>query len=714
VVLASALAALGLLAGPTSESAAAPLPDGRAYELVSTPDSGGIEVTPIFTPIGTQGAVADSARFRQPNSLASDGDALIYEAVFPIPNLGDSFGGERNQYLAQRTPQGWVHEYVGVPPGRSVARANIVARSDDLSRTYYWTFGGPIDPGDDDPVSRQAPFEDLYERNASGSFTWLSQGPLQPAVASEQVKFGGVSEDGSHFVFTTPRQILADAPPGVTSIYERDRTAGQTLLVSRQPGPAGTPFSGALTAHGISTDGSRIVFSFEDPNTFEISIWMREGGTTTTQVAPPGVFTTFRAMSEDGSRVFFTTDQSLDPGDTDASQDVYMFNADDDSLTLLSAGSGGTGTSEASFVDITRDGSRLYFLSPDQLDGSGVPNEPNLYERSTAGGAPVYVATLDPADVGPLTSLTEGRTRVTSDGSKLIFPSRAQLTDYDNAGHTSIYVYDSAAAEIACASCRPSGDPPEGDARLIAAARTDAPNATTDGSMIFFETADRIVAGDVTDEIDVYRYAAATGDVALISSGVSSEDSFYVSNSADGRDVIFSTFDTLVPQDQNGPVRKLYDARIGGGFPVVPAPECQGDDCHETVVPPPFASPGSENVVFPDSYQEKKPFSVAPITKKQRQKFARSCKMGLEVTANRAGTLTARAKAAIKGKTRTVAKARKQASEGATVRLPLRLSKPACQHLDDGKSLKLRIEVKMKGVAGKETIRLTLEGKEGK
>ena len=57
--------------------------------------------------------------------------------------------------------------------------------------------------------------------------------------------------------------------------------------------------------------------------------------------------------------------------------------------------------------------------------------------------------------------------------------------------------------------------------------------------------------------------------------------------SADGTDIYFSTFDTLVPQDGNGSFVKFYDARTGGGFPFTPpalpcsaADECHGDTEH--------------------------------------------------------------------------------------------------------------------------------------
>ena len=68
----------------------------------------------------------------------------------------------------------------------------------------------------------------------------------------------------------------------------------------------------------------------------------------------------------------------------------------------------------------------------------------------------------------------------------------------------------------------------------------------------------------------------------LISTGGSPFDSSLLGASADGTDAFFFTRDTLVPQDQNGTLAKVYDAREEGGFPVLPDPvPCKAsDECH--------------------------------------------------------------------------------------------------------------------------------------
>jgi hypothetical protein len=116
---------------------------------------------------------------------------------------------------------------------------------------------------------------------------------------------------------------------------------------------------------------------------------------------------------------------------------------------------------------------------------------------------------------------------------------------------------------------------------------------------VFFSTSDALVPSDTDEMYSVYEYVA--GHAQLISSGVSVQDRFpgllnvgfgpfwdttyagLESVSADGRDVFFSTYDTLVPQDRNGKFLKIYDARTNGGIPyqVPPLPCTAADECHE-------------------------------------------------------------------------------------------------------------------------------------
>ena len=134
----------------------------------------------------------------------------------------------------------------------------------------------------------------------------------------------------------------------------------------------------------------------------------------------------------------------------------------------------------------------------------------------------------------------------------------------------------------------PTGDPPAGDALA-------ASNGLfmSDDGRTFFSTKAALVPFDTNGKVDVYEYTE--GRPQLISSGTASTDTWggglliypamtvgLEGVSADGVDVYFSTFDTLVPQDHNGEFIKFYDARTGGGFPFqAPPPPCKAaDECH--------------------------------------------------------------------------------------------------------------------------------------
>jgi hypothetical protein len=125
----------------------------------------------------------------------------------------------------------------------------------------------------------------------------------------------------------------------------------------------------------------------------------------------------------------------------------------------------------------------------------------------------------------------------------------------------------------------------------------------TDDGRTFYSTKDALVPFDTDGLFDTYEYV--DGRPQLISSGTANQDTWggalilfpestigLEGVSADGVDVFFSTFQTLVPEDGNGEFIKFYDARTGGGFAATAGPPpCQAaDECHGTgssVAPPP-------------------------------------------------------------------------------------------------------------------------------
>ena len=217
----------------------------------------------------------------------------------------------------------------------------------------------------------------------------------------------------------------------------------------------------------------------------------------------------------------------------------------------------------------------FYFYSPEELDGSrGAFGSRNLYVYRD--GAPQHVATLDPSR--PAT-----RIQVTPDGRQMAFITSTKLTGYDNAGRAAMYRYGSATRSLTCVSCRPDGDPPAG---LVEASQNGL-FITNDGR-VFFSTEDALVPRDADGIRDVYEYV--DGRAQLITSGAGDAAASQnqrvglVGVSSNGVDVYFATVDKLVPEDENGPFLKFYDARTNGGFPFnkPPAPCEAADECHGT------------------------------------------------------------------------------------------------------------------------------------
>jgi hypothetical protein len=110
---------------------------------------------------------------------------------------------------------------------------------------------------------------------------------------------------------------------------------------------------------------------------------------------------------------------------------------------------------------------------------------------------------------------------------------------------------------------------------------------TIDGR-IFFATADKLIPQDTNGLIDVYEYVS--GRPQLITTGIGQRDETLfgktglIGVSANGVDVFFSTFETLVPSDRNGAFLKFYNARTNGGFLATTEAEpcAAADECHGT------------------------------------------------------------------------------------------------------------------------------------
>jgi hypothetical protein len=169
-----------------------------------------------------------------------------------------------------------------------------------------------------------------------------------------------------------------------------------------------------------------------------------------------------------------------------------------------------------------------------------------------------------------------GDFQVTPDGQFAAFGSVVPQTEFDNGGHSVLYRYDvSGAGSLDCVSCNRTAARSEGDSKLASVGLS-----LLDDGRVFFNSVDALAPRDLNSRQDAYEWA--DGAQQLISPGTSPFNSSLLGVSADATDAYFFTKDTLVPQDQNGTLVKLYDARVDGGFLSLPAPvPCKAsDECH--------------------------------------------------------------------------------------------------------------------------------------
>jgi DNA-binding beta-propeller fold protein YncE len=455
------------------QTGASQLLDCRAYELVSAPHTAGYDVESNL--IEGQAPYAG-----YPYAVAPSGQPRVLYGIHDggIPGLGEPTNRGTDPYIATRTPQGWVSEYVGIPADATpstVPFGSPLLEADPGLGALAFGGAGLCSPCFSSGIETGIPLR------LAGSEA-LSQGMAGPLEESSAARSDGYiaqrfSADGAHFVFGSTSRFAEggneEAEENV-SIYDRDLRTGETHLVSDTPGGEDEPLpclQGAKKCHSsehpsknnpngiaelaISSDGSHTLLAQKvsedaDHNVYW-HLYMNVGDSKHTIDLTPGVLAKFGetplfkagvlfdGMSADGSKVFFTTADKLLPEDQNESADLYEAEVSESGATLHLISPGDTascdpvsnangphwnalGAEESCGVlaiggggGVASESGAVYFLSPEQLQaGHGIPNQPNLY-LAVPGVGPRFIATLEPEDPLVLDSLKEAGTPHTAD-----------------------------------------------------------------------------------------------------------------------------------------------------------------------------------------------------------------------------------------------------------------------------------------------------------
>ena len=544
------------------------LPDDRGYELVSPLDSADGNV---YIPGFGQSLSVETSPL--PMRASIDGDAVEYVAD-PLAKGGNGqVGGDAgNEYVATRGTNGG------------------------------WSTVNMETPGLD-----RVPFEALFSSELSNSGT--------PGVPAGAYNLDGMGEGGGRSPLVT---VLPDG-----TIVDNAAVLGSVDQFWKQE-PIGRPEFRNDLSHVLSADGSRVFWTDLEAGADMEHVFVRVDNDRTVAVSVGAA--TFWTASTDGRDAFYTEGERL-----------WRFDVEDGSREEI-AGEGAGVLGVIGVNETGEDGAYVYFVAQGVLAAGATQGncgyvgevgvgECNLYVRHD--GVTSFVAALsgkdDYLEVGGVRleggiahpSMTEGDWRfgvgdrtaeVARDGHSVVFTSVAKLTGYNNNGVPEVYVYGADSGVVSCVSCNPTGlrATTGGYVQPTFSSVFMRRWISDDGSRVFFDSREGLVAQDTNERLDVYEWEReGTGDchvrvpvrqdggcTFLLSGGSSSDDSYLLDASANGNDVFMVTRARLVPQDL-GETYEVYDARVGAVLPPV-EPVCTGTGCQGLPAGPPvFATPSS-------------------------------------------------------------------------------------------------------------------------
>jgi hypothetical protein len=484
------------------------LPDGRGYEQV--------------TPVHKNGANIGDILFGQPPTLAADGSRL---SVSTVQCFGDAGACTVNRgligapYTFARASAGWQASALLPPASQLPAATGWFGNPDDGTTL----FSAPSAPSGQD---------DFYVRRPDGSIAHV--GPLTPPalgpVGPTENAAGSVSlgtADLSHVVFQpdTLRWPFDPTPNGGASIYEWSGTDNaQPHLVAVTGGQGSTDLisSCGTIAFGqagdvpgkLSADGNTVFFTAapcgsgsganagtpvpvdtlyarihgSDPAAHTVPISQRSAAdcTASCQSSPPGA-AEFVGASRDGSKAFFTSTQQLTDS---ATQDP----SSGDSAT---DGGGCPATTGPG-------GCNLY-----------------LYDFSRPPGHELLdVSAGDSSGGGPR---VQGAFAVVPNGSAY-FVAQGVLTTDPNAqgqrahsGADNLYLYDAGTGQTRFIAGLPAQDQPHSWAQGIPGVQT---NVTPDGRFLVFSSRGALTPDTGPSGVpQVFRYDAQSAQLIRISIG---------------------------------------------------------------------------------------------------------------------------------------------------------------------------------------------------
>jgi len=608
---------------------------------------------------------------------SEDGPGLLAESFGSFSNP-DNLSGFGQSYELVRTASEWEASPLDVLFSE-LPNYHVEAVSPNFQSSLW--FAGTL---------AQSPVEDVYLATPGAPLARM--GPGDPLGDRQKaLNFIGASDDLSHALFVdyspqvgAPEDLLwpgdTTTSEGAPSLYEYAGTgneeprlvgvsnvgAPKTVEEGKLISNCGTDLgsSGGDAYNAVSSSGAIAFFTAKECNGSPAvdELYARVDGEKSVAISEPSLPLAqgsksgpeecdaacaaaehkpgfFAGASNDGSKVFFLTAQSLLNGDSDTETDLYEAEIEGEGVNarvgrLIQVShdpNAGQAAEVQGVARVSEDGSHVYFVAKGVLTSEpdlslpighrvAVAHAENLYvyERDARypGGHIAFVATLSMGDGSDWSPQDARPVQATPEGRFLVFQSSAELTP-DQAGWNEagqVFEYDAQTERLVRVSRGQNGFnengntdrynatiPVQGYTRALPTERFMHLAISADGSYVFFSSEDALTPRTLNGLTNLYEYH--DGEVALISDGHDditvngSRASELIGTDESGKDVFFTTADSLVPQDTDTQV-DIYDARIDGGpAPTVAQAPCSGDPCQGSAsIPPPLLTPGTPSV----------------------------------------------------------------------------------------------------------------------
>jgi hypothetical protein len=344
------------------------------------------------------------------DTVSRDGSRILFRSA--------GNGGQRELYMRKdATKTVLISESEASTP--EVARnVNFQAATPDGTKVVFSTNTQLLDSDPGGPGVALYLYTDSDKPETDSNLTYIGrfagENEGRPQGVTEGLVVKGMSADGSHIYFDS--EYNPEALPFKTvgdGLFLWDN--GQLRQVAPEPGAPEYGFSNNDEAV-VTRDGQRIAFMNSYPltrNDFTVagglsSMYLYDEATdkltcvscpptgakemsgvelaaSATSRTNPGFSTPIqpRFLSQDGRYVFFNTKEALVAQDVNKVTDAYEYNTETGKLSLLSPGTGETGTW---FVEASADGGDVFLATRQQLTSGDPDKLVDLYDARIGGG----------------------------------------------------------------------------------------------------------------------------------------------------------------------------------------------------------------------------------------------------------------------------------------------------------------------------------------